>query len=170
MAGGAPGIINQDRADRRFERIANREFFEAVIAHQFVGSLLGQRGFRARIDRARGEKGFLHIPPATRFRMGMSTLLGDRRRPHQFGVEAGIDFGGRENQLLLLVSVNNRSRQRFAIPILENEPRFEIEAFGFGRRSRGGEDATENNSEEESNFSHGSAPYALDRRHAQTIF
>src|SRR5215212_8883002 len=102
--------------------------------------------------------------------MGVSPLLGDRRGTHQAWVYARIDLGRRVNQLFLLILVNDWSRDCLAVTVFKDELRFKIEAFRLGGRGRGSDCGDGNNGEQESNFSHGSAPYALDREPAQTIF
>jgi len=126
-------IIHQHRANRRFEGIADGKFLESVVADQFVTGLFGQRCFRARIDRAGRQQRFLHVMPAARFRVRMSAFLGNGRRAHQGRVQPRIDLGGRIDEFLLLILINDGSRDCLAVAVFKDELRFEIEVIRLRR-------------------------------------
>ena len=84
--------VNQDRPDRRVIRIADRQPFETVTAHQLIAGLgrIGCLGIGT--DDAGGKQRVFHIMPARGGRFSMGAFLRERGSAREFCIEAGIDF------------------------------------------------------------------------------
>src|SRR4030095_16831811 len=111
-----PVSVNEHRADRRLVRIADWQAFESVALHQLIAGFSRVGCLGIGIDHARRKQGVLHIMPALLLRFRMRALLRERRGAGKFRIEAGINFGKRMNDRLLLQRIDEIVRGGAAIP------------------------------------------------------
>ena len=84
--------INQHSPDRRFIRIADRQPFETVTAHQLIAGVGRIGRFGIGTDDASGKQRVFHIMPARGGGFSMGAFLGKRGRAREFWIEAWIGF------------------------------------------------------------------------------
>ena len=94
MPNASGSAIHEHRADRRGEGIVHRQFFESVIADEFLSGVPGEFAFRSGIDNAGSKQCVFYIMPAPRARVRVRAFLRDRCRLHQPPIDVPINPAG----------------------------------------------------------------------------